>query len=118
MEVTNELITRLRKMVNDMVLGAEGAAEPLFSDAELTMMLEDAESIYQAAAEAWTIKAALLQGDIESYSVGDEKYELTSLKDRLDNALKMATKYEQKALAAADVPQGSVMLKFQTPDVL
>lgn len=114
MEVSTPTIIRMRKMINDQ----EGENNT-FSDEELEAILLESACIYSAAAEAWMIKASLLQGDIESYSTGNEKYDMTSLKDKLNHALKMTEIYQARAKPPDDeLPNHSVMLKFRTPDVM
>lgn len=119
METTVALKKRLRKMINDIIPSGGTDNDVTFSDGELDDLLKESENIYQAAAEAWAIKAGLLQGEIESYSAGNEKYDLTPLKDRLQHALSMGRMYEDKAASLViEEPQGSIMLKFKSPDVI
>lgn len=114
MDASITTIIRLRKMIND-----PKGEDNTFSDEELEAILLESACIYSAAAEAWMIKASLLQGDIESYSTGNEKYDMTSLKDKLDHALKMTELYQGKAKPPADeLPNHGVVLKFRTPDVM
>lgn len=114
MESSVATLMRLRKMINDM-----DSKDGTFADEELEAILIECDSIYKAAAEAWMIKASLLQGDIESYSAGNESYNLTSLKDRLNHAMKMSEWYQGKSEQTDEsAPQGGIMLKFKTPDVL
>lgn len=117
MKPTDALLKRLRKMVNDMKSGDQDD-DVAFADEELKDMFEDAENIYQVAAEVWTIKASMLQTDIKSYSAGNEKYELTSLKDMLDHAMKMISLYDKKSGPDEIERDSSVMLKFKPPDVM
>lgn len=119
MEPTVLLIKRLRLMVNDPIPSDVGKV-PLFSDEDLRAMFYEHESIFSLASEIWTIKAGLIQGDIQSYSAGNEKYDLTSMKDRYTHALAMAKMYADKAEAEKDPadPDASYILKFRTPDVM
>lgn len=119
MEPTELGIKRLRLMVNDPV-PVDGTGVPLFADEELELMFFEHESIFSLASEIWTIKAGLIQGDIESYSAGDEKYDLTSIKDRYTHALTMAKLYEGKAddEAESEVVGGSYMLQVKAPEVM
>lgn len=106
-------------MVNDPI-PANGTGSPLFTDEDLRVMFYEHESIFSLASEIWTIKAGLIQGDIQSYSAGNEKYDLTSMKDRYTHALAMARLYDDKAEAEKDPgePDTSLILKFRTPDVM
>lgn len=117
MEPTEDLRSRLRKMINDMIPQGGSDSDATFSDAELDDVLKESSNINYAASELWTIKAGLLQCDIESYSAGNEKYDLTSLKDRLNHALSMAQKYKEQAESMGK-DQNSVIFKFKTPDVI
>lgn len=120
MELTVLDLKRIRLMVNDP-MPINGVGElPLFTDLELKTMAIDYTSIYFLITEIWMIKAGLIQGDIQSYSAGNEKYDLTSMKDRYTHALAMAKLYADKADAEAEPEAigGSVMLKFRTPDVM
>ncbi|MGE7672975.1 hypothetical protein ACQKMV_05225 [Lysinibacillus sp. NPDC094403] len=117
MEPTVALRERLRKMINDRIPKGGTDKETTFSNAELDDMLRESESIYYAASEGWTIKAGLLEGDIEGYSAGNEKYELTKLQDRLAHALRMAQKYKDQS-EEVEEQQPSLLLKFKGPDVM
>lgn len=114
-------VKRLRLMVNDPFPSVVGSV-PLFTDEELTLMFLEHLSIYGMAAEIWTIKAGLIEGDIQSYTAGNEKYDLTSMKDRYTHALAMAKMYKEKEdgllVDVEDDTNGSMMLKFRIPDVM
>lgn len=114
-------VKRLRLMVNDPFPNAAESL-PLFTDEELTLMFLEHLSIYGMAAEIWTIKAGLIEGDIQSYTAGNEKYDLTSMKDRYTHALAMAKMYKEKEdESLVDIEEetsGSMMLKFRIPDVM
>lgn len=117
MEPTQALRDRLRKMINDMIPKDGTEEDVTFSDAELDDILQGSANIYYAASELWMLKAGMLQGDIESYTAGNEKYDLTSLKDQLSFFLSMAQKYREQGDDTENV-QGSVILKFKSPDVM
>ncbi|WP_060210318.1 hypothetical protein [Sporosarcina koreensis] len=121
MEPTVLNLKRLRLMVNDPAPVGAGEA-PLFTDEELTLMFIEYDNIFSLAAEIWTIKAGLIQGDIQSYSSGNERYDLTSMKDLYTHALSMAKQYAEKAAGLVDEEEeesaGSFILKFRTPDVM
>lgn len=119
MEPTELLRIRLRKMLNERIpeLGTE--ADTNFLDAELNQLLVESASLNVAAAAGWREKAGLLQGDIESYSTGTEKYDLTSLKDRLNHALAMAAQYDAAAVSEKEsTAPGSFILGVCPPGVL
>lgn len=113
-------VKRLRLMVNDPI-PSEVGEEPLFTEEELLLMFIEHTSIFGMASEIWTIKAGLIQGDIQSYSTGNEKYDLTSMKDRYTHALAMAKLYKEKAeelLVVEEESSGGMILKFRVPDVM
>lgn len=115
MEPTPTLRTRLRKLLNETIPNGGTEADTQFTDAELDELLQESDSINSAAAAGWMEKAGTLQGDIESYSVGTEKYDLTSLKDRLNHAFAMAEQYSDMA---AKESNGSFMIRVQPPRVM
>ncbi len=116
MNPTAELRERLRRLLNEVIPDGGTESDTQFLDVDLDELLIDAQSIYSAVSTGWTMKAGMLQGQIESYGVGQEKYELTSLKDQLYHALVMADKYAVAAKASGG--SGSLILKFKLPEVL
>ena|SRR5699024_7852465 len=118
MEPTKALRDRLRKLINDVI--SEGGTDDgaTFSDDELNDLIKESSNIYYAAYEGWTIKAGMLEGDIESYTAGNEKYDMASLKDRLSHYLSMAERYKAKADGIEGGIQTAVLLKFKPPRVM
>ena len=117
MTPTTELRAKLRKLLDERIPEGGSDADARFSDADIDELLIDATNIYEAAAAGWTLKAAMFQreaGQIQSYSVGQERYEMSNLKDLMEYALKMAETYSR--MAASSI--GSVILKFKPPEVL
>jgi hypothetical protein len=114
MTTTPELRLRLRKLLNEQIPEGKTDADTNFLDEELDTLIEEAVNIYSAAAAGWTMKAGMLQAQIEDYTIGQERYTMTSLKDQLDYALSMAQQYANMA----KVSGGSVMLKITPPEVL
>ncbi len=111
---TIELRTRLRKLLNEVIPPGGTENDTNFLDTELDEILIESSSIYGAASTGWAMKAGLLQSQIESYSVGQERYDLTSLKDQLSHALAMASHY-------ASTEQGSratLLFGIEPPEVL
>ncbi|ACV64903.1 hypothetical protein Dtox_4236 [Desulfofarcimen acetoxidans DSM 771] len=119
MTPTPELLTRLRKYLNETIPAGGTDTDTRFLNSELEELLTEADNVYQAASKGWIIKASLLQGDIESYSVGQEKYDLTSLKDQLSHAVTMASQYASlgTATAGGKVLSGAI-LKLSKPEVI
>ncbi len=117
MTPTPELRTRLRKLLNEVIPPGRTESDTRFLDTDLDMLLTEARNVYQAAAAGWTEKAAKLQdelGRVEGYSLGQEKYNLTSLKDALDYALRMAATYADLGRSGS----GSILVKVTPPEVI
>lgn len=117
MTPTADLITELRELLDEVIPEGGTEGDTRFTDAQIDRLLSRASNIYAAAAEGWTRKAAMLQrelGQVESYSVGQERYDLRNLKDMLEYALKMAETYNR--MAANSI--GSLILRIQPPEVL
>jgi len=117
MTPTEELRTKLRKLLDERIPEGGSDVDTRFLDADIDELLIDAANIYEAAAAGWTLKAGMFQrelGQIESYSVGQERYDLRKLKDMLEYALKMAETYSRMAASS----MGSLILKFTPPEVL
>lgn len=117
MDPTLALRTRLRKLLNETIPAGGIEADTNFLDEDIDLLLQEADSIYAAASAGWMEKAGLLQGDIESYSSGTEKYDLTSLKDRLEHALSMVQQYAKMA-EASGTSTSSFMFQVRPPEVL
>lgn len=118
MEPTIALRSRLRKLLNEVIPNGGTEADTNFLDSEIDLLLEEADTLYGAASLGWMEKAGLLQGDIEGYSSGTEKYDLTSLKDRLSHALAMAKQYSDMEAAAAGKDSSGFMIRVCPPEVL
>ena len=117
MTPTTELRIKLRKLLDERIPEDGSDADTRFSDADIDELLIDATNIYEAAATGWTMKAAMFQrelGQIESYSVGQERYDMRKLEDMVNYALKMAETYSRMVASST----GSVILKFKPPEVL
>ena len=117
MKLTPELRTKLRKLLDERIPEDGSDADTRFSDADIDELLSEAANIYEAAAAGWTLKATMFQreaGQIQSYSVGQERYEMSNPKDLMEYALKMAETYSRMAASS----MGSVILKFKPPEVL
>jgi len=117
MTPTTELRAKLRKLLDERIPEGGSDADTRFTDAEVDELLSEAANIYAAAAIGWMRKAAMFQreaGQIQSYTVGQERYDLAKASELLEYALKMAETYSR--LAASSI--GSVILKFKPPEVL
>ena len=117
MTPTTELRIKLRKLLDERIPEGGSDSDTRFSDADIDELLIDAINIYEAAAAGWTIKAGMFQrelGQIESYAVGQERYDMRKLQDMVNYALKMAETYSHMATSR----MGSVILKFKPPEVI
>ena len=117
MQPTDELVKELRELIDEVIPEGGTEKDTRFSDDQLKKILSESRNIYATAAIGWTRKAAMFQremGQIKSYSVGQERYEMSNLKDLMEYALKMAETYSR--MAASRI--GSVILKFKPPEVL
>ena len=117
MTPTTELRTKLRKLLDERIPEGGSDTDTRFLDMDLDELLVEAANIYEAAATGWTMKAAMFQrelGQIESYTVGQERYDMRKLQDMVNYALKMAETYIRMAASH----MGSVILKFKPPEVL
>lgn len=114
---TSELRTKLRKLLDERIPEDGSDADTRFTDADIDELLIDATNLYEAAAAGWTLKAGMFQrelGQIESYSVGQERYDMRKLQDMVNYALKMAETYSRMAASS----MGSMILRITPPEVL
>jgi len=117
MTPTAELREELRELLDEVIPEGGTEGDTRFTDAQLDKLLSKSRNVYAAAAEGWTRKAAMVQreiGQIKSYSVGQEKYDMADLTSLLEYALKMAETYSRMATSH----MGSMILKFKPPEVL
>lgn len=118
MTPTDALRTKLRRLLDEKIPEGGTDKDTRFLNEEVDDLLKEARSVYQAAAAGWTEKAGMYQremADLEQTTTGQETYRLTSLRDRLAYALKMAETY-----AAMNVGEtgGSRLMKVARPEVL
>lgn len=112
---TEDLRKRLRKLLNEVVGAGQTDGDTNFLDSEIDELLTEADSLQGAASAGWMLKAGMLEGQIESYTTGQESYKLTSLKDRIAHAKDMAKHYRDNDPVK---PQGlSLFLNVQRPEV-
>lgn len=117
MTPTQELRTKLRKLLDEAIPEGGSEADTRFLDSDIDELLTEATNIYGAAAAGWTLKAGMFQrelGQIESYAVGQERYDMRKLKDLLEYAMKMAETYNRMAASS----MGSMMLRITPPEVV
>lgn len=116
MTPTAELRDRLRRLIDEVIPPGETEADTRFMDAELDEILNAAQCIEEAAAEAWERKAARAmseRGGLEESQAGDQRFRFVSLADYRAHCLAMAERFRSK------VPKrGSRVFAFCPPDVL
>lgn len=115
MTPTIELRGRLRKYLNELIPQGKTDIDTNFTDVELDELLTDAATVFGAASVGWAIKTGLIQGQIEKYTVGQETYSLTSLKDQMAHSLAMSERYASMGLSGSN---GSIMARVKEPDVI
>lgn len=118
MTPTDGLRAKLRRLLDERIPPGGSDQDTRFLDEEIDDLIKGARSIYEAAAAGWTEKAGMYQremADLEQTTTGQETYRLTSLRDRLEYALKMAETY---AAMAAGEAGGSRLMKVAKPEVL
>lgn len=114
-----DALQELRELLDEEIPSGGTEANTAFTDARLVQILASSANIYAAAAEGWRRKAAKLQkklGDISAYSVGQEKYEYTSLSNALAAALKLASTFDEQAQDKKGI--GGMMLGVTQPKIL
>ncbi len=117
MKPTDELVKELRELIDEVIPEGGTEEDMRFSDDQLKKILSESRNIYAAAAIGWTRKAAMFQreaGQIQSYSVGQERYEMSNPKDLMEYALMMAETFRQMAARS----MGSTILRFKPPEVI
>jgi len=115
MTPNEELRKKLRRLLDEKIPTDGTESDTRFLDSEIDELIQEADSIYAAAAAGWTEKAGMYQREmvgLEETSTGQERYKLTSLKDRVEYALNMAKTYGELARP------GSYMFGVEKPEVL
>lgn len=118
MTPTDSLRAKLRRLLDEKIPAGGVDSDTRFLDSEIDDLLQEADSIYEAAANGWTEKAGMYQREmagLEETMTGQERYKLTSLKDQLEYALNMAKTYRELAQKEKG---GSFMLGVEKPEVL
>lgn len=118
MTPTDELRQELRELLDEAIPAGGTEDDTRFTDVQLNTLLSQASNIYAAASEGWTRKAGMLArelGQIDEYSVGQERYRIMNLQTAINGALAMARQY---ANMARSVSGGSIIVKLTGPEVL
>lgn len=118
MTPTDDLRQLLRKMLNETIPKGGTEADTSFSDKEIDDLLVQSIEVNAAASLGWTMKAGLLSERIEKYSVGEETYDKTTLKDMAGHALTMARHYAQLSKESPARKTTGFILKVTPPEIL
>lgn len=98
-------ITKLQLYLNDK----EGK---IFSPEELQMLLDEADCLYCAVAEGWSLIATRLNlSDTKKYTVGTETYEKAGVNEQIKAALNNAAYFRGKCTYPG---RGSFILRAST----
>lgn len=98
MNITKELIKRLRHLLNEEIPENGVEADTLFSDIDISITAGSAESENHTLYLLWTQKAGLIQknaSDIKSIHAGGESVEKYTAVDYVLLCLKMAQGYKE-----------------------
>lgn len=115
MTVTDSLIAMLRAMVDEVIPEGKTDKDTRFTDAFLSQVLAEADSLEEGAACLWELKAARAfseRGGVEETRAGDESIKFVSLADYRDHCEKMAAYYWQKTRS-----YGSKLFSIEEPEV-
>ena len=97
MIITEELIQRIRTLLNEAIPDGSSEEDTHFSTIDLTITLQSAESENHALYLLWTHKAGIIQkdaSDIKSISAGGESIEKYTAADYVNLCLKTASGYK------------------------
>lgn len=98
MIITEELIQRIRTLLNEAIPDGGNEEDTHFSTLDLTITLQMSESENHALYLLWTQKAGIIQrdaGDIKSMSAGGESIEKYTAADYVSLCLKTAQGYKE-----------------------
>ena len=98
MTITGELIARIRRLLNEEIPIGGAETDTHFSNIDLSITLQQAESENHALYLLWTQKAGIIQknaGDIKSISAGGESVEKYTAADYVSLCLKTAQGYKE-----------------------
>lgn len=100
MTPTDELRTKLRRMIDESIPPGGTDADTRFPNDEIDELLTEASTLEQAASEGWTRKAARAmseRGGLEESQAGDERHKFVSIEAYREHCLAMAKVYAGKA---------------------
>jgi hypothetical protein len=117
---TDELRTKLRRLVDESIPAGGTDGDTRFLDTEIDDILTGSENVLYAASQGWTEKAGKIGdelGQMVETQAGDERHKRVALKDALEYCLGMAKVYEVKGdkAKAEEDREGSRLLGFQFP---
>lgn len=110
MTPTVELKIKLRFLLNDR-------DNKSFTDEELDMLLNESDCVYCAASMGWILKAMQYEstaGEVQEYSIGDEKYKTANIKDLVTAAHQNADKFKDMCNGKNAAYDSSFILRADT----
>lgn len=119
MTPTADLRTRLRKLLDEVILQGGTESDTRFTDVELDVLLTEARNVFGAASTGWTMKAGMIGrelGNLQSHSVGQEEYQIVNMQTAQRTALEMADRYD--AMARSEGGSGSLVVSVERPEVI
>lgn len=100
MTPTADIRRVLRKRIGEMIPEGFTETDTRFLDTELDEVLLHVDSLDEAAADLWEVKAGLFQAEIgivKSIRAGGEGSDLVTPKEAADYCLRMAAMYHKRA---------------------
>ena len=98
MNITAELLTRIRLLLNEAIPENGTDKDTHFSDVDLAITVQSAESENHALYLLWTQKAGVIQskgGEIKAIQAGGERLEKYTTADYVSLCLKTAQGYKE-----------------------
>lgn len=116
MTPTADLRTELRELLDEIIPSGGTESDTRFTTARIDSMLTAAASIYEAAADGWTLKAARAfseRGGLEQTTAGNETLKFASLTDYYNYCKEMSATFESMVPGSG----GSRLFEFDPPTI-
>ncbi|MEX0975042.1 MAG: hypothetical protein WD024_06840 [Bacillota bacterium] len=113
---TEELRTKLRRLLAESIPAGGTDGDTRFSNADIDDLLTGADNVYLAASEGWTEKAGQLQdglGPLAETQAGDERHTKVNLTTAVNYCFDMAKVYGAKGKSAAGY--GTRLMGLEAP---
>lgn len=112
---TPELRAELRELIDEVIPAGGTEADTRFTDAQLDAILTKANTIEEAAAEAWErkgLRAMSERGGLEESQAGSERLKFVSIEAYRDHCFQMAAYFRAKVQDG-----GSRIFMFEAPTI-